>query len=105
MRRAVTALEALSAAAKRDRAALVEVFDNIKSTLGGGDLGEDMARVAAITVQSALCEMLSPQQLEGVANSTWSGAADYQGQAGTLSVSDGLLRWVPAQGHRRCGEH
>ena len=95
---AVATLEVLSAAAKRDRAALVEVYDNIKSTFDGDDLGENMARVAAITVQSALCEMLSPQQLEGVANSTWSGAADYQGKAGTLSVSDGLLRWVPAQG-------
>ena len=97
---AVAALEALSAAAKRDRAALVEVYANIKSTLSGGNLSEDMARVAAITVQSALCEILSPQQLEGGANSTWSGTADYQGKAGTLSVSDGLLRWVPAQGHK-----
>ena len=70
---AVAALEALSAAAKRDRAALVEVYANIKSTLSGGNLSEDMARVAAITVQSALCEILSPQQLEGGANSTWSG--------------------------------
>ena len=96
---AVAALEALTVAVKRDRAALVEVYDNIKSTLGDGDLGDDMARVAALTVQSALCEMLSPQQLEGGANSTWSGTADYQGKAGTLSVSDGLLRWAPAQGH------
>ena len=96
---AVAALEALTVAAKRDRAALVEVYDNIKSTLGDGDLGDDMARVAALTAQSALCEMLSPQQLEGGANSTWSGTADYQGKAGTLSVSDGLLRWAPAQGH------
>ena len=95
---AVATLEVLTAAAKRDRAALVEVYDNIKSSFDGDDLGESMARVAAITVQSALCEMLSPQQLEGVANSSWSGAADYQAKAGTLSVSDGLLRWVSAQG-------
>ena len=97
---AVAALEALTVAVKRDRAALVKVYDNIKSTLGDGDLGDDMARVAALTVQSALCEILSPQQLVGGANSTWSGTADYQGKTGTLSVSDGLLRWVPlTQGH------
>ena len=59
---AVAALDKLTEAAKHDRATLVEVYDSIKSTMGG-NLEDDLARVAAVTLQNALCETLSPSQL------------------------------------------
>ena len=94
---AVAALDKLTEAAKRDRATLVAVYDSIKSNMGG-NLEDDLARVAAVTLQSALCEILSPSQLNGTVSPEWSGLAMYGGKSGTLSIADGMVRWL-ANGH------
>lgn len=90
---AVAALDKLAAAAKRDRAALVEIYDSIKSNMTG-NIEDDIARVAAVTLQSALCETLSPSQLNGTASPEWSGVAMYAGKSGSLSIRDGTVHWL-----------
>ena len=100
---AVAALDKLTEAAKRDRATLVEVYDSIKSNMGG-NLEDDLARVAAVTLQNALCETLSPAQLNGTVSPEWTGVAMYAGLSGTLSIADGTVRWLAngdAAAHRR----
>ena len=61
---AVAELDQLKDAAKRDRAALVDVFDRVKSSLDD-DVDERMVRVAAVTIQTALGEMLSRSRHRG----------------------------------------
>ena len=95
---AVAELDQLKDTAKRDRAALVDVFDRVKSSLDD-DVDERMVRVAAVTIQTALGEMLSPQQLDGEASTTWSGAALYSGKLGTLNISGTSLHWRPNTAH------
>ena len=90
---AVAAFEKLTEAAKRDRATLVEVYDSIKSNMAG-HLEDDLARVAAVTLQNALCETLSPAQLNGTVSPEWTGVAMYAGKSGTLSIADGMVRWL-----------
>ena len=90
---AVAALNKLEAAAKRDHDALVEVYDSIKLNMTG-NLEDDLARVAAVTLQSALCETLSPSQLNGTASPEWSGVAMYAGKSGSLSIRDGTVHWL-----------
>tara|TARA_B100000795_G_scaffold262551_1_gene240611 strand:+ start:49 stop:879 length:831 start_codon:yes stop_codon:yes gene_type:complete len=101
---AVAALDQLTEAAKRDRATLVEVYDSIKSNMAG-NLEDDLARVAAVTLQNALCETLSPAQLNGTVSPEWTGVAMYAGLAGsTLSIADGTVCWLAngdAAAHRR----
>ena len=90
---AVAALDRLTEAAKRDRATLVEVYDSIKSNMAG-NIEDDLARVAAVTLQNALCETLSPAQLNGTVSPEWTGVAMYAGKSGTLSIADGMVRWL-----------
>ena len=100
---AVAALDKLTEAAKHDRATLVEVYDSIKSTMGG-NLEDDLARVAAVTLQNALCETLSPSQLNGTVSPDWTGVAMYAGLSGTLSIADDTVCWLAngnAAAHRR----
>ena len=94
---AVETLDKIKADAQRDRAALVGIFDQIKSGMGDGDVQDRMTQVAAVTLHASLLEMLSLGQLESSVKEC-SGDAMYAGKTGVLTIADGLVWWMPPGG-------
>ena len=93
----VETLDKVKADAQRDRAALVGIFDQIKSGMGDGDVQDRMTQVAAVTLHASLLEMLSLGQLESSVKEC-SGDAMYAGKTGVLTIADGLVWWMPPGG-------